>query len=312
MQTVSLTMVKNEQDIIEAFVRHNLRSIDHMFIADNLSTDGTLEILQALKAEGLPLTIDTDEDQALRQSHKMTTMYRKAFRQNDFDYVFLLDADEFLDLDREEMISLRRAHGSGTAYYVKRVNYLYGGEVVDGRETSFFELMSNRDTEPETDKSMIFHDAAKCRRFRIGNGNHHIRDWSQDDGPRVSVKPEREFALIRHFPIRSVAQYMRKGLLGWFAMQLRVPGANEPKSTVGSHWRTQYRLILEQDCNVGPEELIGNLYGDRYGARFGTRDPLTIDFELKYEHLIRQQSLTTLIARMYETTIEKMWSTVPS
>jgi hypothetical protein len=305
-------MVKNEEDIIEAFVRYNLRSIDHMFIADNLSTDGTMDILQALKAEGLPLTITTDDDQALKQNFKMTAMYRKAFRENEFEFVFLLDADEFLELDREEMISLRQSHGSGAAYFVKRVNYLYGGEVLDGRKSSLFELMCHRDVEPESSKSMIFHDAVRCRRFRIGIGNHHIRDWSQSEGPKVSVKPVKDFALIRHFPIRSVEQYMRKSLLGWFALQLRVPGANDSARTVGSHWRTQYRLILEQDCEVGSEEMISNMYGDRYAERIGTKDPLAIDFELKYEHLMRNQSLTTQMARMYETTIDNMWAQAPA
>ena len=312
MQTVSLTMVKNEEDIIEAFVRYNLRSIDHMFIADNLSTDGTMDILQALKVEGLPLTLTTDDGQAYKQNAKITAMYRKASKQYDFEYVFMLDADEFLELDREELISLRETHGGGAAFYVPRVGYLYAGEVIDGRELSLFDVMSMTDTDPETDKSMIFHDSAKCRRFRIGNGSHHVRDWSQNDGPVVSVKPEKDFALIRHFPIRSVDQYMRKSLLGWFALQLRMAGANEPKRTVGSHWRTQYRLILEQNCNVGPEELVGNLYGDRYLERFGTSDPLTVDFQLKYEHLMRKQSLTTQIARMYETTINNMRSQAPS
>ncbi|WP_354190546.1 glycosyltransferase family 2 protein [Arthrobacter sp. UYCu712] len=305
-------MVKNEEDIIEAFVRYNLRSIDHMFIADNLSTDGTMDILQALKAEGLALTITTDDDQAYKQNAKMTAMYRRAFQENDFEYVFLLDADEFLELDREEMISLRETHGSGAAFYVPRTGYLYAGEVVEGHGTSLFDVMSITDTEPESDKSMIFHEAAKCRRFRIGIGSHHIRDWSQSDGPRVSVKPERDFALIRHFPIRSVDQYLRKSLLGWFALQLRKSGANQPKRTVGSHWRTQYRLILEQNCKVGPEELIANMYGDRYAERCGKMDALSGDFELKYPHLMRKQSLTTQLARMYETTIENMWSDSPS
>jgi len=308
LKTVSLTMVKNEEDIIESFVRYNLRSVDHMFIADNLSTDGTLDILQALKAEGLPLTISSDEDQALKQNSKMTAMYRAAAREYDFEYVFLLDADEFLEVDTEEMISLRKSQGGGTAFYVPRINYLYGGEVADGLGSTLFDLMSVTDTQSESDKSMIFHDATKCRRFRIGTGNHHVRDWSHPEGPLVSVKPERDFALIRHFPIRSVEQYMRKSLLGWFALQLRRPGANEPERTVGSHWRAQYRLILEQDCKVGPEEMIANLYGDQYGTRLGPKDPLNVDFILKYEHLMRKQAVTTQMARMYETTIANMWA----
>lgn len=308
MQTVSLTMVKNEEDIIEAFVRYNLNSIDHMFIADNLSTDGTMDILQALKAEGLPLTISIDNDQALKQNDKTTAMYRTAARLHDFDFVFLLDADEFLDLNREDMISLRESHGGAVAYYVKRVNYLYGGEITDEKILGLFDLMSVIDKVPASDKSMIFHEAGKCEGFKIGNGNHHVRDWSRKE-PHVSVKPDKEFAVIRHLPLRSVEQYMGKSLLGWFALQLREAGVNAAKQTIGSHWRTQYRLILEQDCKVDAANLISNVYGDTYVERSGERDALKIDFDLKYEHLMQKQSITTQLARMYETTIDNMWAT---
>jgi hypothetical protein len=311
MQTVSLSMVKNEEDIIEAFVRYNLKSVDHMFIADNLSTDGTMDILQALKAEGLPLTITTDDDQALKQNEKMTAMYRSAYRHHAFDYVFLLDADEFLEVNREEMIALRQSRGGATAYYVKRVNFLYGGEVADGANLALFDVMSVRDTIPASDKSMIFHDADKCGGFKIGNGNHHVRDWSRSE-PHVSVKPEKDFALIRHLPLRSIEQYVQKSLLGWFALQLREAGVNAAKQTVGSHWRTQYRLILEQDCKVGAENLISNVYGKSYAERSGQKDALTIDFDLKYEYLMRKQSITAQLARMYETTIDNMWTQTPS
>ena len=311
MQTVSLTMVKNEEDIIEAFVRYNLKSVDHMFIADNLSTDGTMDILQALKAEGLPLTITVDEDQALKQNDKMTAMYRSVAKQHDFDFLFLLDADEFLDLDREEMLALRKSGGGATAYYVKRVNYLYGGEAADGGNLALFDLMSVTDTVPASDKSMIFHEAGKCGGFKIGNGNHHVRDWSREE-PHVTVKPERDFAVIRHLPLRSVDQYVRKSLLGWFALQLREAGVNDAKQTIGSHWRTQYRLILEQDCKVDAEKLISNVYGTTYTERAGQKDALVIDFELKYEHLIRDQSITTQLARMYETTIDNTWASTRS
>jgi hypothetical protein len=35
MKIISLSMVKNEADIIEAFVRHNIVYLDHMDIIDN-------------------------------------------------------------------------------------------------------------------------------------------------------------------------------------------------------------------------------------------------------------------------------------
>ena len=306
MQTVSFTMVKNEEDIIESFVRYNLKSIDHMYIADNLSTDGTLDILQSLKDEGLPLTITIDSDQAYTQNAKMTKMYRAAF-DREFAFAFLLDADEFLDVDSEKMHATLDAAGSGTAYYIPRTDYLYGGEGTAGDEISIFNRMTIPDLVPVQAKSMIFHEPTKCKRFRIGFGNHHIRDWSKE-GVIVSRDQDIPFARLRHFPIRSVEQYMQKSLLGWLALQIKNPEANTAKGSLGSHWRSQYRLIMERDCQIGPDELMANLYGGSYAERRGSADPLNADFDLRYAHLMRKSATMTQMVKMYETTIENIWA----
>ena len=57
MKIASISMVKNEADIIESFVRHTLRFVDVMYIIDHLSTDNTWIILNNLQAEGLPLIL---------------------------------------------------------------------------------------------------------------------------------------------------------------------------------------------------------------------------------------------------------------
>ncbi len=58
----SVSMVKNEMDIIESFVRYNLNILDGMIILDNASTDDTLKILNLLKLENLPIFIFKDEN----------------------------------------------------------------------------------------------------------------------------------------------------------------------------------------------------------------------------------------------------------
>lgn len=55
---VAISMVKNEMDIIESFVRHTLGFADLLIVADHKSTDRTREILESLQAEGLPLIIE--------------------------------------------------------------------------------------------------------------------------------------------------------------------------------------------------------------------------------------------------------------
>ncbi len=54
---IVISMVKNEADVIESFVRHSLTFADGMLIADHCSGDGTGEILEKLRQEGLPVSV---------------------------------------------------------------------------------------------------------------------------------------------------------------------------------------------------------------------------------------------------------------
>ena len=54
---VGLSMVRNESDVIETFIRHNLTLLDELHIIDHNSSDNTREILTLLKQEGLPIHI---------------------------------------------------------------------------------------------------------------------------------------------------------------------------------------------------------------------------------------------------------------
>ena len=60
MRLIGVAMVRNEADIIEAFVRHNLTILDALVVVDHASLDGTSEILTLLQREGLPLRVMRD------------------------------------------------------------------------------------------------------------------------------------------------------------------------------------------------------------------------------------------------------------
>ena len=52
MKIVGISMIRNDADIVEPFVRHALRVLDHLFVIVHCPQDGTGEILSALHAEG--------------------------------------------------------------------------------------------------------------------------------------------------------------------------------------------------------------------------------------------------------------------
>ena len=96
MRLVAVSIVKNEADIIEPFVRHTLARVDHHFIFDHDSTDGTRQILHALQAEGLALTLFTDDALGNLQQIRSNYLTKLAADTQQADWIFPLDADEIL------------------------------------------------------------------------------------------------------------------------------------------------------------------------------------------------------------------------
>lgn len=96
MRLVAVSIVKNEADIIEPFVRHSLAWADHHLIFDHDSTDGTREILRALQHEGLPITLFRDDAPGHLQQARSNHLTRLAAQAYGADWVLPLDADEIL------------------------------------------------------------------------------------------------------------------------------------------------------------------------------------------------------------------------
>src|SRR5437868_13045546 len=96
MKLVAVSIVKNEADVIEPFVRHARAWTDHHLVFDHDSTDGTREILGRLIAEGLPLTVFTDTALGNLQQARSNHLTRIAAREFAADWVLPLDADEFI------------------------------------------------------------------------------------------------------------------------------------------------------------------------------------------------------------------------
>jgi hypothetical protein len=96
MKLVAVSIVKNEADIIEAFVRHTRTWVDQHLIFDHDSTDGTREILAALAREDPAITLFSDTALGNLQQARSNYLTRLAVTQYGADWVLPLDADEFV------------------------------------------------------------------------------------------------------------------------------------------------------------------------------------------------------------------------
>lgn len=104
MRILGFMIVRDEADVVELTIRHHLALFDGIAIIDHGSTDGTSDILAALRSEGLPVFVTPDDNPRYRQRAMINALLRHAMLTAQFDWAFIVDADEFLVArDREDL-----------------------------------------------------------------------------------------------------------------------------------------------------------------------------------------------------------------
>jgi len=98
MTLIGITRVLNEDDIVEAFVRHHATMVDHHLILDNGSTDETVNILKALKDEGIAITVFQNRSSFFNEASYNTELFKHACRVHGAEWAVFLDTDEFINL----------------------------------------------------------------------------------------------------------------------------------------------------------------------------------------------------------------------
>jgi hypothetical protein len=199
MKLHGLTRFKNEGDVIEEFVHHNLRFLDALTVIDNASFDGTFSVLESLRAEGLPLTIQHDPIMPKRQSETMTRAARQCAAEADWDFLFLLDADEFLKVgDRDGLEQSLAAVAPDENGPLPWVSYV-PTKRDDESEPRILNRITYRrvvESTPVFYKSVISRGFAQRGAFSIAQGNHNTRD-ANGEAPAVVL----HHAALAHFPV---------------------------------------------------------------------------------------------------------------
>jgi hypothetical protein len=222
VKLVGVAMVRNEADILEAFVRHNLTVLDRMLVVDHASMDGTEQILASLVREGLPLVAMRDESQGYPLQAMIVTLARKAFAEEGADFVFPLDCDEFVKVRtraalEEALAALPPEHHARMDWLTYVPAFEAGVSTLDAMRTAK-RVAGERHglTKTIVARSFVNHPAAT---IELGAHNVRVPD-AQTIAPHVMLPAS--VAASAHVPIRSAQQYAAKTAIRWLA-KLNMP-----------------------------------------------------------------------------------------
>ena len=232
---VGISMIKNEEDILETFVRHNLNYLDFLVLADNCSTDNSRIILKKLMQEGLNLCVIDDNKMAYCQSEKITNLYRRVATSFFPEFIVPIDADELIQSPSKQSFlnSLQAIPKQGVGLYpwktyVPEPNTSYGA-------LSDFKYRIKKES-PQYFKVILRSNGCVDWKLKISQGNHGLASSSSNV---CSLKlPD---VCLAHFPIRSLSQVFKKVLLGWLGYFERNKSANSQNQ--GYQWGKIYGRI---------------------------------------------------------------------
>ena len=287
MKIISFSIVRNECDIIESFVRYTLSYVDKMYITVAPSSDATAEILDLLTREGAPLVLIPDDAVHHNQLTAMNTMMQRINECENADLLLPLDADEFYIGDGNPRRQLEQL-GQDAIYAASRRTFIPMDD--DDRSIRFVpkRLRFARNEEHERGQKCIIPSAvARLPGAHLGMGSHSFQN-----GPEYfTFVPELR---LGHIPIRSREQLMKKilvGVLADMARKDRLPGESY-------HWYKTFREILAP----------GGIDTTRAALTYGCPDPriglhpCAIDTSfcpkpyVRYHHLIEEDAAESFFA----------------
>lgn len=250
---IGISMVKDEADILDPVIRHMQTQVDHLIVADNGSTDGSREILEAAGVD-----IVDDRDPAYYQSRKMTALAVRAIDRGA-DWIVPFDADEvWVAADGRLGDTLQglppEAHIAEAALF----DHVATGIDPDGAnpiETTPWRRAAQAPLRKVAIRAL--------RGATIHQGNHSA---GFDGVPHpLTVTGQIE---IRHFPYRSAEQFIKKARNGSAAYA----ATNLPEDA-GGHWRG-YGRILEEEGEAALSAVFRKWF-----YRHDPREEIVIDGE---------------------------------
>ena len=229
-----VAMVRNEADIIELFTSHLLALFDEIIVVDHQSDDGTAAFLAALADRFPQVRVLKLCEPSYIQSITMTHVTRDIPSLRRADWLFFLDADEFLPFQtRDAFHRALEEYGECPIISMRWRNVVpadYGSDVFDIETTQFFLPPAFSPF-----KKIAFQPSRlNVDQTEVAQGNHALVDTLSGAELRAF---EAKFHLV-HIPIRSDAQLAQKLKQGVRSYQLLGQTRDQEQ---GMHWHRMTR-----------------------------------------------------------------------
>lgn len=239
-------MVKDECDIVELFVKINLRRLDHLFIVDHGSRDGTPEILRRLAASGYAITVTEYEGLDRNQRDVTTRLMSSVAATDEYDFIVPLDADEFIYCGDRCLADVLAAEvPQGGAAQMRWVTYAPVAALAEAGPAPLFHRFRMRALEPiQYFKVVLSNDLAKNAQLSVGN--HTV----VFNGAPMSLPTST--VLLQHVPVRSAEQLSVKALIGSLRNSIR------PERTPAEsfHWDQMAKVIRDAGYRLSAQDLF--------------------------------------------------------
>jgi hypothetical protein len=247
-------MIRNDLDIAIPFLAQAEELFDQLLIVDVQSTDGTKEAISSFPKTNTKIRLYSINRQEKYQSAIMNRLARTAFDEGA-DWIFLLDADEFINVESREAFQRYLGSFSDDVMHLPWINLVPS-------EYGTFTSFDTSQTFYWSGRTSFFHKIALSSLFIANNPDFYIHEGNHSvsrDFTSPPFAPTPGGLTLLHLPVRSADRFKYKMATAKKTLSSkhnRLPGEGTHVEAI-SNLMHQTRLFVEDELTS-----IAAHYGD--------------------------------------------------